>query len=173
VLVFGEKLKNRNERMQAISSALTEWARKSPDEALAYVESNAKGSERQQFYAAALRRIAENNPQKALELLNQIPSYERRYIRNEVITALAESDPKAAAEIALKTFSSDRYSYDEGRLGGVLQKWMRSDPDGAVSWLSSQPENIKRRTSVLRGIEQMGWEQPEAAARLVELLPAG
>ncbi len=173
VLAYGESLKNRQERTQAITQALSEWARKDPNAALAYVEKTVMGSERQQFYAAALRGVAESDPQKALELLNQIPPYQRRFVRGEVINALAESDPKAAAEISLKQFSSDRYGNDDGRLGVVLQKWMRSDPDAAVAWLASQPENVRRRQSTIRGIEQMSWDQPDAAVRLVDLIPTG
>ncbi|MSU59163.1 MAG: hypothetical protein EXS35_13520 [Pedosphaera sp.] len=97
VLAYGQSLKSRNDRQQAISSALTEWARKDPDAALAWVEKQPRGQERQNFLSAALQGLAETDPQKALDKINSIPMYQRQQIRGQVIDAMAEKDPKAAA----------------------------------------------------------------------------
>src|SRR5215471_287217 len=145
VLAYGQSLKNRSDRQQAISQALQEWAKRDPDAALAWVDRQPRGQERQNFLGSALQGLAEGDPNKALEKLNGAPVYQRRWIRDQIINTLAESDPKQAAELALKSDrSSSRYGYGfpgDAALGNVLQKWMTQDADAALGWLQSQPEN--------------------------------
>ncbi len=141
VLAYGQSLKNRSDRQQAISQALQEWGKREPEAAMAWAEKQPRGQERQSFLSAVLNGLAESDPAKALEKLNNAPFYQRRWIRDQIIDTLAQTDPKQAAELALKNDrNSSRYGYGfpgEGALGNVLQKWMAQDADAAVSWLQS------------------------------------
>ena len=57
-----------------------------------------------------------------MDKLNSVPPYQQRWIRGQIITTLVESDPKAAAEMALQYDRSSRYGgFGEGQLGTVLQ----------------------------------------------------
>ena len=170
VLAYGQSLKNRSE-------ALQEWGKREPDAAMAWAEKQPRGQERQNFLSAVLNGLAEGDPAKALEKLNNAPFYQRRWIRDQIIDTLAQTDPKQAAELALKNDrNSSRYGYGfpgEGALGNVLQKWMAQDADAAVSWVQSQPENVRKRRSVLNAVQALGGQDPAAAMRVIELVPPG
>src|ERR1051325_4158715 len=172
LLAYGQSLKSRNDRQQAISSALTEWAHTDADAAMAWVDKLPRGQERRDFLSSVLQGLAENDPKRALEKINSLPMYQRQYVRGQVIEAMAEKDPKAAATMALENDRSSRYGgWGEGQLGNVLQKWMRNDADGALAWLQSQPEAVRKRAVVLQAAQNLGWQDPAAGMKLIEILP--
>ncbi len=174
VLAYGQSLKSRNDRQQAISTALSAWARLDPDAALAWVEKQPRGQERQNFLSSALQGVAEADPKKAMEKLNNAPFYQQRWIRGQIINTLAESDPKAAAELALQHDRSSRYGgYMEGQLGNVLQKWLSQDADAAAAWFQAQPESVRKKRSVIQSLQNLAWQDPGAAMRLMEFIPPG
>ena len=101
VIAYSETLKDRNERNQAQQAGLFEWAKADPEGALAWLESQPRGQNRQMLQGAIIRGIAQNDPEKALQQLEGAGLGERRWIRNEIISALAETKPQIAAELAL------------------------------------------------------------------------
>ena len=177
VLAYGQSLKNRNDGQQAISTALQEWAKREPEAALAWVEKQPLGQQRQNFLSAALQGLAEEDPKKALERLNSVPNSQRRWIRDQIIQTLAQTDPKQAAELALQNDrGSSRYGGGfpgEGALGSVLQKWVAQDAEAAVSWLQAQPESIRKRRSVAAAAGAVAAQDPASAMRILELVPPG
>src|SRR5688572_4237273 len=174
VLAYSSTLKNRNDRSGAQQSALTEWAKTDVDAALAWVKEQPPGQQRQLLEAAVLRGLAQSDPERALEKLEGANLGERRWVRNEIITALAETKPQLAAELALKSDRGSRYNYyGEGQLGQVMQSWFRQDPAGALAWFESQPESVRRKTSVLQAIQTMSHSDPESGVKLLEKVPNG
>ena len=171
LLAYGLSLKSRNDRNGAVSAALRELGRTDPDRAMEFIQNLPPGQDRQQFWSAALQGLAQTNPEAAMEKLNSARPYERRWIRDQIITQMAEKDPKGAAELALQYDRSSRYGGMEGKLGSVLQVWMRQDPDAAVGWLQSQPEATLRKRSVTQAIQNLGHQDAGAAIHLLEHLP--
>src|SRR5262249_24028162 len=107
-----------------------------------------------------------------LDKLNSTRFGERRWMRDQIIMGLAEKEQKTAAELALQHSRGIRYGpWGEGQLGNVMQTWMRQDPNAAVAWFQQQPENVRKRQSVVEAIQTMGWQDPASAMRLIDLLP--
>lgn len=101
-LAFAQSLKATGARRAALESIMTAWARTDPDAALAWVESQPQSSAKRNLRAAVIRGLAETRPQEALARVDQLSGADQQWIRNQVLDVLAETDPKAAAELALQ-----------------------------------------------------------------------
>lgn len=151
VLAYAMTLKSRNERTQAEATAIREWARNNAAAALGWARQQPRGQVQQQLLSRALEGLAETDPKAAQAIIDTLPPALRRQVQMGVITALAERDPRAAAELAMKQMpNNDRFGWGDNTLSEVLQTWIGQDPAGTVAWLRAQRRIYAAETPLAR-----------------------
>ena len=173
VLAWAQNLTRPDERNGAIYMALTELARKDPDAAMAWMDKVTSGTKREMWLPALIAGMGEADIERAMALMEKLPKHQQAGVRHAIIESLAERDPQAAAEMALKHDKSRRWGSWDAALGPALTKWMDRDPDAALGWLKSQPESVLRKKSVTDSIANLSWQNPKAAVQLLGQLPGG
>jgi len=151
------------DRMTALATVLSSWARKEPYEALAWMEENGDSLETQLAVQGALSAIAEKNPEEAIDLIEKsqaIRSIGTSYrIHDDWIRVMgidpgflygiwAEKDPQAAMARAITIPNSQERT---NALQSVASHWAFQDPRAAWEW-GSGLERTRDRDAVLRQI---------------------
>lgn len=173
------------DRMTALDTVLSSWARKEPYEALAWMEENGDSLETQSAVHGALSAIAEKNPEEAIDLIEKsqaIRSIGTSYhIRDDWFRVLgintgflygiwAEKDPQAAMARALAIPNSQERT---NALQSVAWQWACQNPRAAWEW-GSGLEHARDRDAVLQNIVSAvvgGGDTNQAIAFLDTLAP--
>lgn len=117
----------------AVSGAITGWWHADPHAAEQYVASHLNTLDSESVMALT-RQIFGEDPQRAKEWINQLPSLmARRSVSSFVAVQLAASDPKRASEWAASLSEDTRGS----ALWGAISAWTRVDPQAAGEWMNT------------------------------------
>jgi hypothetical protein len=136
-----------------------------PNAALARAQSISEPKLREQALSSAIDGLTEIDPARALEELHRLPSPKSRLV-DRVYRARYEGDPRAAAEAYLSTDLLGQY-YRVGRVNGILEGWMKTDPEAALEWHDANALHLRsgeRREMLL------SWIKSDATAALERVL---
>lgn len=147
------------------------WARNNPSEASAHVMSLPDGMKRNQALSFIARGYTESDPQGALAWAKSIPrASESQNLVRAVISGLAERDPQSALVMAQQESPREQ----RGLLSSIAQNWMSSDPDSAVAWIKTLPDDATRQQCISSSSYYAAWGGPgENLTQLMALLPKG
>jgi hypothetical protein len=116
----------------AVSAAITGWWHADPRAAEAYVASHLD-TVGMDAVMSLTRQIFGQDPQRAKDWANQLPSAEaRRSATSFLAMQMANSDPKSAAEWVLTLPDELR----DRAIPGVVGTWAHRDPEAAAGWIN-------------------------------------
>jgi hypothetical protein len=155
----------------AYASIYSTWARNHPAEATSHAMSLPDGMKRNQALTYLARGYAESDPQGALAWAKSLPrASESLNLVRTVISGLAERDPQAALVMAQQESPREQ----RGLLSSIAQNWMSSDPDSAVAWIKTLPNDATRQQCISYASFYAAWGGPgENLTQLMALLPKG
>jgi len=138
-----------NNRVNAISYALSAWAAKEPYETIAWMEGHGNARETQSGAYAAMRAIAAEDPAAAIALFEKyrktlMPTTNTGFL----YSIWAEKDPRAAATSAMTIPNAQDRDY---ALQALASTWAYEDPQAAWKWGNEQ-ERARDRDAVLRSV---------------------
>ncbi|MCY3885605.1 MAG: hypothetical protein OXG24_11910 [Gammaproteobacteria bacterium] len=110
--------------------------------------------------------VVENDPKKAFDYVNSLPIERNANLLSAVIRIWARTEPKVAVEAVSEIKPS---SASKLLLSDVLYTWARHDPSGLLASLD-QFDSELQLTAAERAIEEIGSQDPEQAAKIVDEL---
>ncbi len=154
----------------ATHTVLTAWASLDPDSAVRWAQANHEGDGPNRHMIGVIRGIAENDPNLATTLLQEMP---RSNSRGEALAAMMphvlKNGPQAARDWVAMIG-------DDALRNGAIDRFARPlaavDPPGTVDWLLANPgETSRNRIDDVFG----SWanQDRDAALRSFQTLPAG
>lgn len=139
-----------------IASVASSWAKKNPEEALAWCAELPEGA-RTDALAGVAGQLAASDPSAAMRLVGRIESREEQ---REVLQALsaqwAANWPTQTASWALGVSDA---SGREAAIGTLVNTWAGTQPEAAAQWIQSLPEGAARDASLA------AWNQSDAFFR--------
>jgi len=137
------------------------WGKLDPERALA-----AAAEKKNAWHGkAALRGIAQTDPQRALELMARYPQFEDVTSLEGLASGLSRTDPRAAAEICLRLDTTESRN--------VFKGWAKREPDAALAW-ALDIKSPGQRSNLLKALmEQWQDTSPERIPAMLTALPAG
>lgn len=153
------------ERMEALLKLVKGLDSSEVELALAEVRGMGRGMDQYMSMNLLMGRYAEIDPEKALSFVAQSSGMERMMGTSSILRTWASSDPKAAADyLANNVLNSAGDEWQHRRTAGsVASEWARQDPDAALAWAKSLPEEV-RGDALGNIIEQLTSEDPLKAA---------
>ncbi len=184
-LHHAEALEGRD-RKTALGAVLTAWAAKEPYEVLAWIEQHGEGDETRSALHAALRTIAQEDPEAAIALVErgkkiresgQLVAVDGGVISMAGINSSflyaiwAEKDPRAAAAAALAIPNAQER---RSALYSLAMQWAMADPQAAWDW-GSGLERVSDQNAVLGNIVGVvvGNGDTSQAIAFLEAMPPG
>ncbi len=153
-----------------MTSVLQAWAQVDPVAAGDYVAAMPAGKAQESAVNSLSWQLANADVQTAVDWAEKLPKGLRASALNSIISQWCESDPRGAADYALRsTDGSER----QNLLRTVVSRWGRNDPESVLTWASALSDSTLKN-SVLPGIiEGMAESDPAGAARKVSGLRSG
>ena len=143
------------------SRALNGWCLKDADAAIAYVGQLPDDQNKISILESMIRTLAPKNPDKAINLVEQIPPQEQNFALRKIGSSWAESDPKAALDFAnQQTDPKVKSEILKGVIDGMAQK----DPKGALELTLSLPKtDDSRENSISDVLFDLSESDPKGA----------
>jgi hypothetical protein len=162
-----EVLKNA----QVISSLARHWSRSDINATFKWIESLPEPRIRNEAYNAIEFPAAKLAPDRALELLIQLPSDDaRNQLAEKIGQQLARDNIDEALAWAAKLPA------DKGRANAfdsILSLWSNTDPSAAARYLATQPTSKQHTDFLARAMRQWSENDPDSANRFLQTLPPG
>lgn len=117
----------------ATSTVLAAWAGRDPESAIAWAKANHEGDEANPYMVGIIRSLAENDPTRATQLLEELPYSGER---GEALAAMMSHVLKLGPEAAkgwVASLSDERLR--DGATGRFAEEMAKNDPAGAAAWL--------------------------------------
>ena len=160
-----------NVRIDAMTNLFASWSSKSPAEATAWLKTIENPAEQARIAREGFWWLAWASPQDAAELAKDIgeSNFDSWYVSN-IGERLAGLDMRKAMEIA-DSFATDNFK--TGMKRGIVEAWMRVDPDGAVAFAMAEPNESKRSDLLEVVAGEMAEQDPARALQLATGLKPG
>ena len=153
-------------------SVAYEAARSEPLAALQLAVQLPPATTRDELIRHATRQWASLDASDASQWAEQLEDAPlRAQVLADIVAIQAESNPEAAANLALTAIPAGRGQDDA--LVGIVQQWSQQDPSQTASWVALFPEGILRDTAVENLMRQWMQQEPSAPAPWLNALPAG
>jgi hypothetical protein len=138
---IASSLPSGSDKNKLLADIGTAWARRSPDEAVAWA-SSLEGPERTTAMRGALGSWATTNPAKAAEFIQSLPPDS---VTGPLLESVAEpwtvSAPKDAAAWVM---AHPNEAARNDAIGNVMWNWTKQNPAEASTWLTNQPAGPAR-----------------------------
>lgn len=154
----------------ATNTVLSAWANRDPEAAIAWAKSNHQGDEANPYMAGIIRGIAEMNPGRATDLLQELPFSGERA---EALSAMIPHVLKQGSEAAKKWIAElkdDRLR--DGAISRFAEELAKQDPAGTASWLLANLGDASSR-SVDDVFREWARKDSSAAMGYFQDLPQG
>jgi hypothetical protein len=143
---WANTLPNAEDRRTALQSAADEAAGTDPKAALNLIVTLPRDPAFDDIITRATGAWATKAPQDAITWANQIADQPlRERIIATIATSQADTDPLAAATLAIKSLSPG--AAQENTVIAILQRWAQTDPPAAKAWVNQFPEGPLRQTA--------------------------
>lgn len=156
----------RNERWHLLQALYSEWARKDLSAAL-QVANGLPRDERVAALSSIVSALAATSPEAALNLLTGQLKFDRnqQWMYRQTFQAWARRDQDAA--MAAASSLEDRRARSAAMLG-VISQLAAEDPQAALVWLDTQPQDADIKQSRHHVLNQIMSEDLDAVLRYVE-----
>jgi RNA polymerase sigma factor (sigma-70 family) len=139
----------------------TYWAENAPQDALAAVGNLSAGPSRDAFVSGVFDGLLKSSPSDAENLVSSLPTGQQTAAANQVTTALATTDPAAAA--------AWMSSLPEGVINGgtfatVVGSWAVYDPTAAGQWIQALPAGTTQDNAIAAYTGAIAESNPTSAA---------
>ena len=143
-----------------------ESIRTDPNQALQLVVGLPQSPERDSLLVRASAEWANHAPDEAVAWTQGIEDKDLRMtITAGIATTMGETDPNAAAELALKTLQSGKLLDDT--VVAILQRWAQTDPQAAAAWLEKFPEGQLREDAMSSFVKIWSAKDPDSSDRWI------
>jgi len=160
------------DRAGGLLAVAYEAARQAPLEALKLALELAPDKEREELIACSIRQWAALSPQAAADWAGRI---EDPALREQALMGIAitwgESDPRAAAELALDRLPAGRAQEDA--VVGIVQHWAQREPERAAAWVAEFPAGSLRDAAMDNLVKLWADQDANDAAKWLNRLGAG
>ncbi|MDB6027732.1 MAG: hypothetical protein JWM68_3955 [Verrucomicrobiales bacterium] len=170
VVAMLEKSPNFEVKNALRSLFLTRWAETDPQSAMAAANATVSESEKREAILAVAKAWAKTDLASALAWGEKLPAgYNRNDVFQKMITGVAETDPRNAADLALrlpgrwKLFTVEK----------VAAQWVQMDPDAALAWVKSLTAGEVKIRALSAVSQKLAQANPQVSAELASSLPAG
>lgn len=154
------ELDEGKDRSNLIGNIAESWGKKSPADALRWVDTLEEGRERDQALGKTLGGWAQAEPEKAAAHLESLPEEERAAHVGEIAGPWARQDPSGAASWLEDQPEGD--GKNEG-MRQVMWMWTATEPEAASTWLGQQPEGPSRDHGIVSLASTTYDDDPQAA----------
>lgn len=113
-----------------------------------------------------VRAIAQDDPARAREILDQYPRFTNESAMAGMASGLMNVDPAAGATLA----AAWHYSLDQENL---VSGWARREPEAALAWARALPDQTRRAEALGIVLAQWAATHPEKVGPAIEALPDG
>lgn len=158
--------RDRDILLQAIGE---EIGRQDPEGALAWF--NSLEAPAQGLYGSILRGIAENEPNRALELALDSADPSATGAVMILMSAAVQSGDASFTELGERVLASDNGAGRETGVQMLVNAWAADDAEAALSWLISHSETLGHG-ALSRAALAVASQNPDAAVRYTQSLPA-
>lgn len=154
----------------ATGTVLTAWASRDPESAIAWAKANHEGEGANPFMTGIIRGLAETNPTRATELLQELP-FSRE--RGEALNAMMPHLMRMGAESAKGWIAGlGDEKLRDGATARFAETMAKDDPAGTASWLLANLGDASTRSVDEVFLEWAKTDMP-AAKSSFEKLPGG
>ena len=154
----------------ATGTVLTAWASRDPESAIAWAKANHEGDDANPYMIGIIRGLAETNPTRATELLQDLPfSRERGKALNAMMPHLMEMGAEAAKGW-IAGLTDDKLR--DGAIARFAETMAKDDPEGTATWLTANLGDASTR-SVDEVYAEWAKKDMPTAKTSFEKLPAG
>jgi len=161
---FAMTLSNE-ERNNVMYSITSSWSQKDPQAALKWAASLPDENERKNTINNTLSRIADNNPQQAITMLNSLGMGSDANAVGNIVSSWASNDLNGASEWVKKLPDGN---VRDNALGSVSQQLSGHDPETAIAWAQAIGDQNSRTNAISNIMWQWKRHDPEAAKSWVE-----
>lgn len=117
----------------ATGTVLTAWASRDPESAIAWAKANHEGDDANPYMVGIIRGLAETNPARATELLQDLPfSRERGEALNAMLPHLMQMGAEGAKGW-INGITDERLK--DGAIARFAESMAKEDPAGTADWL--------------------------------------
>jgi RNA polymerase sigma factor (sigma-70 family) len=139
----------------------TYWAKNAPQDALAAVGNLSAGPSRDAYLSGVFNGLLDSSPSEAEKLVSSLPADQQASAADQVTSALAATDPSAAAAWML--------SLPEGvtntkTLATVVSSWATSDPTATGQWIQALPAGTTQDNAIQAYASEIANYNPTTAA---------
>jgi hypothetical protein len=151
------------EESKSLESLASVWARSDPEQAIQFSRNLPAGEQRDCLMGACIRTLASSSPEKAVELLAQIPesATSREDLVNSIAAGWGRSDPAAAAKWVISQPSPQAR---QSASGALVEAWAREDVSAAAAWADKLSDPHVRDSAVSKMSQFIAYDDPKAAA---------
>lgn len=154
----------------ATGTVLSAWASRDPEAAIAWAKANHEGDGANPYMVGIIRGLAETNPSRASQMLQELPfSRERAEALDVMIPHLLKSGPDSAKEW-IAGLTDERLR--NGAIARLAEGMAKEDPEGTASWLLANLNETSVR-SFDEVYEEWAKKDMSAAVSSFEKLPEG
>ncbi len=159
----------RSKNYYGISTALGEWAAVDPSAAIAWLNEQPPGPDRDSILPGIFPALARVDPARAFQLMKENPrETSGGYHLSEVIGRWVSKDLTAAVA-AVEGLSQGTTQYNAST--ALASAWGRLDPQAALSWALKIPDRNMRRWVVGAAIQSFETLDIEAVTAKANALP--
>ncbi|HEY0548666.1 MAG TPA: hypothetical protein VGF13_03635, partial [Verrucomicrobiae bacterium] len=124
-----------------------ELNRDNPNAALALAAELPESQNRDEFIVQSAGSWGALAFKESVEWAGQLPEESLRHrVLGAIAAAMAESDPFAAAKLAVESLPAGREQDDA--IVGIVQRWVQNSPEQAAAWVAAFPEGNLRETAL-------------------------
>lgn len=144
---WARQLPEAEERSGVMLALAYELNRDNPNAALALAAELPGSQNRDDFIVQSAGAWGALAFKESVEWAGQLPDESLRHrVLSAIATATAESNPSAAAKLAVESLPSGREQDDA--VVGIVQHWVQKSPEQAAAWVIAFPEGNLRETSI-------------------------
>ena len=157
-------LKNANERTQALSIAAANIATTNPQRALEMLDDVPAGNQRRQVIGNIASSWSSQDASAVVEWIQSLSPGDRKAAMDNSIWQIAQSDPRAAAEMVGSLPASNN---NANLFQNVASQWAEYDSDAAAAWVETLAVGAGRREAVNGLVNAWQNNDPAKAAALL------
>lgn len=157
---WARQLPDAGERSAAMLAIASELNRDDPLSALALAAELPESQNRDEFIVQSASAWGADAFRESVEWAGQIPNESLRHrVISAIAAAAAESDPAAAATLAVQSLPGGKEQDDA--VVGIVQRWVQKEPEQAAAWVAAFPPG-KLRDAALESVIKL-WADKDLA----------
>lgn len=158
----------QDNRNAALAGTFQAWSKKDAAGLVQWLQSQPKGQSFARILQAAIPGLAENAPEAAYLLLQNMAPHLLRNYAYSIFTSWARTDPVTALSRMMAMPSSRSWG---GSVQGIVAEWAQRDFAAAEAWVNAQPEGGIQAEARRGLLGALAATDPARAAALALAVP--